>query len=74
MTLLLCELGEAHDIGCLGGEAVVEHCFGFALAEMDADCRCAHVVDFFDSGGEFVKLVAVEGMAESKAVIGLIGG
>ena len=29
---------------------------------------------FFDSGGEFVELVAVEGVTESKAIVGLVGG
>ena len=31
VTLCLCELGELHDIGCLGSKAAVEHCFCLTL-------------------------------------------
>ena len=72
MTLFLCELGESHDIGCLGSKATVEHCFCLTLTKVDADCRCAHVVDFLDSGGKFVELVAIKGVAKPKTVIGLV--
>jgi hypothetical protein len=65
VALFLRELGEPHDIGCLGSKAAVEHRFCLTLAEMDADCRCTHVVDFFDSGGKFVELITIEGMAEA---------
>jgi hypothetical protein len=65
VALFLRELGESHDIGCLGSKAAVEHRFCLTLAEMDADCRCTHVVDFFDSGGKFVELITIEGMAEA---------
>ena len=66
VTLFLCELGESHDIGCLGSDVTVEHCFCLTLTKVDADCRCAHVVDFLDSGGKFVELVAIKGVAKPK--------
>ena len=44
VTLFLCELGEAHDVGRLRGKAAVEHCFYLALAEVDTDCRGTHVL------------------------------
>ena len=74
VALFLCELGELHDIGCLGSKATVEYCFCLTLTKVDADCRCAHVVDFFYSGGKFVELVAIKGMAKAQAIIGLIWG
>ena len=74
VALFLCELGESHDIGCLESKAAVEHCFCLTLAKVDADRRCAYVVDFFDPGGKFVELVAIKGMVKSQAIIGLIWG
>ena len=59
MALSLCELGEAHDVGCLGTEAMVQHCCCLSLTEMDADRRLTHASYFCNPVFKLVDLTIV---------------
>ena len=72
MALFLCKLREAHDIGCLGTEAAVQHCCCIFLTWMDTDRCLAHTIYLRDSVTKLVDLVAIQSMTEAKAVIRLV--
>ena len=53
----------------LGRKASVQHCCGFSLAQVDAYCRLTNVSYLCGSVFQFVGLVSVHSMAETKAFI-----
>ena len=74
MALLFGELRGAHDLGCLGHEASIQHRCNFSLTQVDADYHLTNVGYICNSVSQFMGLVSVEGIAESNAFIGFVRG